>query len=189
MRKLLPFITLTFVAAALAGWQLDIARLFPTFQPVSVVLSIMAAAIFVRLNRGMPTIDWKVLTAEERQRITGRMVSIAGDYVVGLGFSICSLTMLVCLLAIGVDTAVILPRWLQIGTVASFILILTNSIVWMGYVIWRDYDIMILQKEVIEAGAKREQIEKDTQAAAEKTAVMKASAVAVPPTSVRPFTK
>jgi len=187
MRKLLPFIILTIVAAAFAGWKLDILRLFPIFQPVSVILSIMAAAIFVRLNRGMPTIDWKALTVDGRQRITGRMVSIARDYIVGLGFSFFSLAFLVCLVGVGVEQAATLPHWLQVTLVSGFVLSLTNAVVWMGYVIWRDYDIMLLQKEVIEEAAKREQREKEKEAANEKTATMKASSVVVAPTPVKPF--
>ncbi|MFS8143733.1 hypothetical protein [Rhizobium sp. BR 249] len=187
MRKLLPFFLIVVIVAALAGWQLNISRLFPTFQPISVVLSIMAAAIFVRLNRGMPTIDWKSLTGEERNRIAERMVAIAGDYVVGLGFSGCSIATLVCLVALGPQQATSLSREMQVGIVSWFIFSLGASTVWMGYVIWRDYDIMLLQKQVIEEATLREQRERDIQAAKEKSAAMKASSVTVAPTPVRPF--
>ena len=45
--------------AALFGWGVPLVRLFDAFQPMIVALSIMIAAIFVRLNRGMPTLEWK----------------------------------------------------------------------------------------------------------------------------------
>jgi hypothetical protein len=49
------------VIAAIFGWRLPLARLMDILQPLVVALSIMVAALLVRLNRGMPTLDWKSL--------------------------------------------------------------------------------------------------------------------------------
>jgi hypothetical protein len=187
MRKLLPFFLLVLLAAGLAGWQLSVTRVFSTIQPITVVLSIMAAAIFVRLNRGLPSIDWKALSSSERTNLTDRMVSIARDYLFGLFASSCSIATLICLAALSQQQATCLPGWVQSLIAAWFVFIIGISIVWMGYVVWRDYDIVLLQKQVLDNMSAREEQEKILQQAKDKSAAMKAASVVVAPTPVRPF--
>ena len=52
-------IGLVVLATVVFGWEIPLMRLFAALQPLTLVLSIMIAAILVRLNRGMPTLDWK----------------------------------------------------------------------------------------------------------------------------------
>jgi hypothetical protein len=47
--------------ATLFAWNVPLLRLFDAFQPMVVALSIMVAAVFVRLNRGRPALEWKSL--------------------------------------------------------------------------------------------------------------------------------
>jgi hypothetical protein len=43
--------------ATLFALGVPLLRLFDAFQPMVVALSIMVAAVFVRLNRGMPALE------------------------------------------------------------------------------------------------------------------------------------
>jgi hypothetical protein len=47
----------------------------------------------------------------------------------------------------------------------------------MGYVVWRDYDIVRVQKALIDATADKEEQEREAQAAVEKVAGMRATNV------------
>lgn len=159
MRKLLIFIIPSLLLAALAGWRLDISRLYSVFQSATVCLSIMAAAIFVRLNRGMPALDWKTITPPSRKKLTSSVVNLAKDYLVGLILAFCTILMIMVLTSMTVTDVKALPVLVQqclVGVFTGFALL---SVVWMGYVIWRDYDIVQLQKRVIDEAAEYEELE------------------------------
>jgi hypothetical protein len=45
-----------------------------------VALSIMAAALFIRLNRGMPALEWKSLEPDNRKSLTAAIVRLSKEY-------------------------------------------------------------------------------------------------------------
>ncbi len=47
-------------------------------QPLSVAATIILAAVFVRLNRGMPTLDWKSVDPKERPKCPFENGQVAG---------------------------------------------------------------------------------------------------------------
>ena len=61
------------------------------------------------------------------------------------------------------------------------------SVARMGYVVWRDYDIVRLQKELIDASASEDDITAQVEASVQKLAVMQSSGlkryVTAPPTN------
>ena len=161
MRKLLIFIIPSLLLAAFAGWQLDVSRLYAVFQSSTVCLSIMAAAIFVRLNRGMPTLDWKTVTPANRKKLTSSVVSLAKDYLVGLILAFSTILMIMILTSMTAVDVKALPVLVQQCLVGTFIGLALLSTVWMGYVIWRDYDIVQLQKRVIDEAAENEEFDQN----------------------------
>ncbi|MBA4174542.1 MAG: hypothetical protein C0511_18290, partial [Hyphomicrobium sp.] len=66
----------TLLVAGLFAWAVPLVRLFGAVQPLIVALSIMVAAVFVRLNRGMPTLEWKSLEPEKRKELTTSIVAV-----------------------------------------------------------------------------------------------------------------
>lgn len=158
----------TFLAAAgLAGvfaWGVPLLRLFGAFQPMTVAVSIMIAAVFVRLNRGMPTLEWKSLDPERRAELTRKIVDVSREYIWIVAIQAVSLVGLVTMNVVGADTVQAdWPSWAQrmasgtIGGLAGL------CIARMAYVIWRDYDIVGLQKRLIDGTAEKEAVEKQAQ--------------------------
>ena len=68
----------------------------------------------------------------------------------------------------------------RIAAIFSFSASLLFSLIWMAYVIWRDYDIVRLQKTIIDAAADRETRESNNQEALKKREAMKASGLKSP---------
>ncbi|MDP9560858.1 UNVERIFIED_ORG: hypothetical protein J2740_002047 [Rhizobium nepotum] len=180
MRKLLPIFVVGLVLAVFIALEVDISRLYRIFQPVVVCLSIMAAAIFVRLNRGLPTLEWKSLTPEQRIKITSAVLGLAKDYVIGLILTFTSIALLVILSAVTPEEIMAFSKGYRIAAIFSFSASLLFSLIWMAYVIWRDYDIVRLQKTIIDAAADRETRESNNQEALKKREAMKASGLKSP---------
>ena len=142
--------------SALFGWAVPFVRLFDAFQPTIVALSIMIAAIFVRLNRGMPTLEWKSADPEERTALTTRIVELAIEYAWIVGINAVTLVGLVTLSVIGKTDATQWPDWAQRTASGAVGGIWTLSIARMAYVVWRDIDIVRLQKRLIDGTAARD---------------------------------
>ncbi|PWC36763.1 hypothetical protein [Azospirillum sp. TSO22-1] len=160
--------------AALFGWGVPLLRLFEAFQPMIVALSIMVAAILVRLNRGMPTLDWKSLEPVERARLTSSIVSLTQEYVIIIGIEATLLASLVALTVVK-DEVKYWDIWTTRGVSAGIGALIALSIARMGYVIWRDYDIVRLQKKLIDASGAREKLEADLKASSEKIASIRSA--------------
>jgi hypothetical protein len=163
-----------FLLALLFGWAVPLARLFDAFQPLIVALSIMGAAILVRLNRGMPTLDWKSLDSGQRGRLTAKIVELTLEYVVILAANAILLIGLVSLTVIG--KADIAARWLPITerlVSAGIGGLIALCLARMTYVVWRDYDVVRLQKAVIDAASLKEDQELQTKASVEKVTAMR----------------
>jgi hypothetical protein len=181
---MIPLLTLGLVGAvAFLFWNVvPLARLFDAFQPMVVTLSVIVAAVFVRLNRGMPSLEWKSLDRTKRAELTAAIVALSREYVAIVAINGIALIGLVTLVVIGKDDAV--TNWSPVvlkavsATVgAVFALCLAR----MAYVVWRDCDIMELQKALIDNAAAHEEEALETKSAKGKIADMKAAGLRKPP--------
>lgn len=167
---MLRYLTISWVIVLglLFGWGVPLLRLFDAFQPLVVALSIMVAAIFVRLNRGMPTLEWKSLEPVERQALTGMIVALSGEYALIVLVDALALCGLVALTVVGRSE---IGHWsnnaqcLVSGLIGALIAL---SIARMAYVIWRDFDIVKLQKHLIDTSAQSEAVASQAKASNEK---------------------
>lgn len=139
----------------------------------TVALSIMTAAIFVRLNRGMPTLDWKPLTADERKRLTAAVLSLTGEYTFIVGLNAALLVMLVVCSVYDSSYWLAFPEWMarSVSGLVGGLLALAASR--MGYVVWRDYDVVRLQKVLIDQSGEREEVERQAKVAAQAVEAMR----------------
>ncbi|WP_247876971.1 hypothetical protein [Azospirillum brasilense] len=155
--------------AVLFGWVVPLTRLFDAFQPMIVALSIMLAAILVRLNRGMPTLDWKSLEPQERSRLTSAIVDLTREYAFIVGIKAVLIAALVSLAPFKMEAAS-WSAWTGRGVSAAVGGLVALSISRMAYVIWRDYDIVKLQKVLIDASGVRDKLEAEAKASVQKVA-------------------
>lgn len=154
-------IVVTLVAAGLFAWAVPFARLFGAFQPLIVALSIMVAAVFVRLNRGMPALEWKSLDPDKRQDLTASIVKVTIEYGWIIGINAVALAGLVTLSVIGAPEAIGWPEWIRrvaSGSVGGLISLCAAR---MTYVVWRDIDIVRLQKRLIDGSAGSESLDRE----------------------------
>jgi hypothetical protein len=165
------------VFAGLFGWGIPLVRLFDAFQSLSVAISIMAGSILVRLNRGMPTLEWKAVDPAARNRLTSSIVSVTREYAGALGVNAVFLILLVSLTTVGKADLQASPIWAQRVASATIGAVLTLCLFRMGYVIWRDLDIVRLQKKVIDDAGARDRQEAESKAAAEKVADIRSAGV------------
>ncbi len=165
-----PTIVLTLIVAGLFAWAVPLMRLFVAFQPLVVALSIMVAAVFVRLNRGMPTLEWKSLDPDKRKDLTASIVSVTTEYGWIIGINAVALIGLVALSVIGAEDVALWPEEAR-RTVASVVGgLVTLCASRMAYVVWRDIDIVRLQKRLIDGAASKESEEREFALADEKVA-------------------
>ena len=111
-------------------------RLFGAFQPIIVALSIMAAAVFIRLNRGMPALEWKSLKPDDRRSLPAAIVRLSKEY--GWIIAIFALTFvaIVSLSVVGSEETAGWDLWLR--RIASGALggALGLASARMAYVVW-----------------------------------------------------
>lgn len=165
----------TAASAGLFGWGVPLIRLFDAFQPISVALSIMIAAVFVRLNRGMPSLEWKSLDPGERSNLTEKIVELTAEYGWIIGLNALTLIGIVTLSAIGKEQASLWPmlvKHLVAGGIGGLTALCCAR---MAYVVWRDIDIVRLQKRLIDGLAARESFEFETKSADDKVAMIRAA--------------
>jgi hypothetical protein len=169
-------IGISLVLGGLAYFFLPIANLQAAVQPLVVFLSIMAAALLVRLNRGLPGIDWKLVEPEDRKQLTRRLVEISHEYAAVLALQFLLLIGLLALVASGPA-----ERWpCVIADKAGWIVgvtlgLIAMSATRMAYVVWRDLDIVHLQKAVLDKIADREAHDDEVRVAQAKVDAMKAA--------------
>lgn len=163
-------IVVTLLAAGMFAWAVPLVRLFGAFQPVIVALSIMVAAVFVRLNRGMPTLEWKSLDPDKRMDLTASIVSVTTEYGWIIGINAVALVGLVTLSVIGPTDAAAWSEALRravSGAVGGVVALCGAR---MAYVVWRDIDIVRLQKRLIDGAASKESLDYERTLADEKIA-------------------
>lgn len=141
---------------------MTLALLKEILQPLIVAISIMAAALLVRLNRGMPTLDWKSLEVAERKILTHRVVELSREYISVLALQFVTLVILLALSLIKEKTFYGWPNGpaIVLGALGALLGLCVSR---MGYIVWRDTDIVKLQKKLIDDSADREAIEKASQ--------------------------
>ncbi len=157
----LTFTILIVVLAATLSWLfVDFPRLVDGFQPLVASLSIMLAAILVRMNRGMPTIDWKSIDPQQRKNLTAAIVDLTKSYfliAVIMGVTIISVVISTIFKTSIIQSCDVVHR--MFSSVLTGLVSL--SFCRMVYVIWRDYDIVSLQKSLIDEAADKEALAND----------------------------
>lgn len=158
--------------AAVFGFFLTLPRFMNILQPLIVALSIMAAALLVRLNRGMPTLDWSSLDTNDRKILTQKIVELSREYMVVLAVHAVAL---VVLLVLAVKEPTTFSPWMQIAALALAGGLVAFCAARMAYIVWRDYDIVRLQKKLIDDSADREALAKASQEAFSNVTAIRAS--------------
>lgn len=169
--------------AVLFGEKIPLLRMFDAFQPMIVALSIMIAAVLVRLNRGMPPLEWKSIDPGRRSQLTSRIVDLVREYITIAAINAGMLVYLVSLITIGKSE--IRASWSEQAQFIASALVgfgLGLCFARMGYVIWRDLDIVKLQKAVIDSTASKDAEAGEVAAAAEKIVDIKAAGLRKIPT-------
>jgi hypothetical protein len=157
--------------AALFGFGAPLPRLLGAFQPLTVALSIMIAAIFVRLNRGMPSLDWKNLDFKQRTRLTFNIVELTQEYARIIAINAVFLTFLVTLTVVGKEEIeAAWPDWARHVSAGAIGAGVALCVCRMAYVVWRDIDIVKLQKHLIDGSTSREAAEAEARASDNKIA-------------------
>lgn len=166
------------LSAGLFAWGVPLLRLFGALQPLITAISIMVAAVFVRLNRGMPTLEWKSTAPEDRKRLTAHMVAITKEYGWIISINAATLIGLVALSTVGKDDVLSFwPAWAQRLASGAIGAGCALCIARMAYVIWRDIDVVTLQKRLIDGTATREQVESEARSADDKVALIRSAGV------------
>ena len=144
----------------------------------------MVAAVFVRLNRGMPTLEWKSLDPDKRKDLTESIVKVTTEYGWIIGINAAALIGLVTLSVIGATDAAAWPdavRRTISGAIGGLVALCAAR---MAYVVWRDIDIVRLQKRLIDGAASREANERERGVSDEKVARIRSANVR--PIEVKP---
>lgn len=171
MMRLLNLVLPVLVAYCFWRW-VGFAHLGLTLSQLTSGLSIFIAAVLVRLARGMPTLDWKSIPIEKRRGLTSDLVDVSREYA---GLLVLLMLLLVVVVVTGgltswLDTAG--SAWARAASATNGFLI-TLSVLRFGYVVWRDLDIVTLQKVVIDEMADQEQEQRKLSLAQEKLTKMR----------------
>ena len=158
--------------AAVFGLWLTLDQFAKILQPLIVALSIMSAGLLVRLNRGMPTLDWKSLDVTDRKVLTQKIVELTREYMIVLSVHGIAL---ISLLVLAVQNTETFSAYAQQGTVAVAGGLVALCAARMAYIVWRDFDIVRLQKKLIDDSADKEAVDKASQEALSKVSAIRAS--------------
>lgn len=142
-------------AGIVAGLLLPMDNLVIGLQLIGTALSIQIAAVFVRLNRGMPTLTWSKLTVEESEKLTADLVTLTKEYIAIIAANGVTLVFALALIMAHDDLKSLSSYFSKI-LVGTFSASFVFCVMRIGYVIWRDYDIVKLQKTILDLGARRE---------------------------------
>ncbi|WP_131725591.1 hypothetical protein ACTTAF_06630 [Rhodobacter capsulatus] len=143
-----------------------------TLPQITSALSIFIAAVLVRLARGMPTLDWKSVPLEKRKMLTGELVDVSREYAGLLALLMLLLLLTVSIGAISMWFAPENTVWRK-GMSALIGMLVSLSVLRFGYVVWRDLDIVSLQKTVIDGMADQELASKNSETATAKIEQMR----------------
>lgn len=172
-------IAISCICGTAAAVWLPLSHLAIAFTPLTTVLSIMAAAVLVRLNRGMPTIDWKGVPAAQRNNLTQAIVNLAAEYLGALGVIAVLVAVLLGTIIVGGDWWNLEdPKWvlwLQRAASAIIMFLISLLMLRMGYIAWRDFDVVRMQKAAIDKAADAEELSQQITEAEKKMSAMQSS--------------
>lgn len=126
------------------------------------VVSVMAAGILVRLNRGVPSVDWKSVSSDSLNKLLSRLEEIAKSYILTFAIALALIVLIVsCILISPLD---FIYKEITIRSISScFGTLLGLLVSRMFYIVWLDLDIVRLQNAVIlSAAAEKEGSEQKT---------------------------
>lgn len=148
-------------------------------QPLIVAISIIAAALLVRLNRGMPTLDWQSLEVADRKILTQQIVELSQEYMFVLAVAFATLSLLLFISVTSGSELRELPYASEVtlGLLGGMLGLCVSR---MGYIVWRDTDIVRLQKKLIDDSADRQAIEKASKEAITTAASIRAAGLKDP---------
>jgi hypothetical protein len=122
----------------------------------------------------MPTLDWKSLEPSDRKVLTANIVGLTREYLFVLFLQSCTLAVLLALAVVANDSQRIPPFWDR-PAVAAIGGLLALCVARMGYIVWRDHDIVRLQKKLIDDAADREALKKAQEDALATVAAIRAA--------------
>ena len=163
--------------AAYCFWQWVVfSHMTVTLAQTTSALSIFIAAVLVRLARGMPTLDWKSIPIASRKNLTGHLIDVSREYA---GLLVLLMLLLVSAVLVGGADSVLLsaPEKAQRAASALIGFLVVLSVLRFSYVVWRDLDIVMLQKKVIDGMADQEFAAKNAEIAAAKLEKMREAKV------------
>lgn len=149
MKHNVILLIIAIASAILFAKGVSLEQIYIISQPILVCLSIMSAAVLVRLNRGIPQVEWRELKYDEKKKLSNNFVEITKEYCLIISLFFILFSTIIIFMAVGIEYTKSLP--LHFSQILSGIigLILGACLFKMGYVIWRDYDIVVLQREII----------------------------------------
>lgn len=129
--------------------------------------AIIVAAVLVRLNRGVPSLEWKYVNADALESLLSRLEDIAKVYIAVV--LLATVSILVLLAVVFIENLTFAAKaetvlWLSAAFGALLGILLSR----MAYVVWLDFDIVRLQKQVIISAAEAEQAKEQTKVAEDK---------------------
>jgi hypothetical protein len=136
--------------------------------------AIIVAAVLVRLNRGVPSLDWKYVDTGALERLLSRLEDVAKVYIAVV--LVATLSILILLAVVFIDKLTFVGKaetmlWLSTAFGGLLGVLLSR----MAYVVWLDLDIVRLQKRVIISAAEAEQAKEQTKLAQDKLAAIGAT--------------
>lgn len=136
----------------------------------SILLSfqtIIVAAVLVRLNRGVPSLDWKSVDLQPIKNLLDRLEQVSKVYIVVVFATLVSIILLISVLYLQ-RVEFLYKENVVDGISISFGALFGLLISRMAYVVWLDLDIVRLQRAVILSAAETDSQKKQAAIAAEK---------------------
>lgn len=141
------------------------ASMLLTFQ------GIIAAAVLVRLNRGVPSLDWKAVKYDAVEKLLQRLEDIAKSYIAVVIINAISIFILIFIQFYNKPEYLYSEKVIMIlSTIFGCLLGLLLGR--MTHVVWLDLDIVRLQKAVILSAAESENKKTQILSASEKLSEM-----------------
>jgi hypothetical protein len=125
----------------------------------------------------MPNLEWKAILPTDRSRLSTAILDLTREYVGMIAANSVLLISIVILTAVGKDALGAWPLWITRSISAFIAGLSTLAVSRITYVVWRDYDIVKLQKELIDAAAKREANGAEAEIAERKIQEMRATSL------------
>lgn len=171
MRRLLEPLFAIIVALVFGAFVQGV-HLLSILQPMTVALSVVCAGVLVRLARGMPTLDWKSIPIDSRKNLTSHLVSVSYEYAKALVVVFLLLGAVIFVTGLRTPLAeVLVYRNFEVrAAIVGFMIGL--AMFRMSRVIWRDLDIVRLQKGIIDLMTDTEKTALEGEEADRKSAVM-----------------